>query len=494
MPTFFRPVGSVAADFIPFYWKGVYHLFYLRDYRDPAKHGEGTPWFHLSTRDFVEFADHGEALARGPIGSQDVWVFTGCVFEHEGLFHIFYTGHNSHFPKVGKPQQAVMHATSPDLLTWTKDPSGTFFAPDEGYEKDDWRDPFVFWNAEAGEFWMLLAARKKTGPSRFRGCVALCSSKDLKSWTVRDPFWAPDEYFTHECPDLFRIGDWWYLVYSTFSERCVTHYRMSRSLAGPWLAPANDTFDGRAYYAAKTAGDEGAQGNRRFVFGWLPTRDREKDDGWWQWGGDLVVHETRQNPDGTLRVLAPQSVLNQFGKLVSLELEPVLGQWNVIHESADAAPEPQGLLHASLVPADAIHANAVGRNSIITLGRLPDECLVETSIVFAPGTTSAGLLFRVGPTVDTYYQFRIEPFMQRVVIDRWSRPGDQPFMLERPVKLSPGEPVKIQALIDGTNLVIYVNEEVALSCRMYDYRTGSLGLQVVDGDATFKGTTVRVKA
>ena len=60
-------------------------------------------------------------------------------------------------------------------------------------------------------------------------------------------------YFTHECPDLFRMGEWWYLVFSEFSERCVTRYRMARSLAGPWLAPAEDTFDGRAFYAAKTA-------------------------------------------------------------------------------------------------------------------------------------------------------------------------------------------------------------------------------------------------
>lgn len=40
---FYRPVAGVAADFIPFYWDGAYHLFYLKDYRDPSGHGEGTP-------------------------------------------------------------------------------------------------------------------------------------------------------------------------------------------------------------------------------------------------------------------------------------------------------------------------------------------------------------------------------------------------------------------------------------------------------------------
>lgn len=31
---FYRPADGVAADFIPFYWNGEYHLFYLKDYRN----------------------------------------------------------------------------------------------------------------------------------------------------------------------------------------------------------------------------------------------------------------------------------------------------------------------------------------------------------------------------------------------------------------------------------------------------------------------------
>src|SRR5262249_13307817 len=123
----------------------------------------------------------------------------------------------------------------------------------------------------------------------------------LEHWALREPLWAPELYITHECPDLFRIGEWWYLLYSTYSERSVTHYRMSRSLQGPWLAPAVDTFDARAYYAAKSAG----VGHQRYLFGWLPTRTHEKDDGEWNWGGQLVVHELLQGPEGLLALRAP---------------------------------------------------------------------------------------------------------------------------------------------------------------------------------------------
>lgn len=471
MSIFYRPEQSVAADFIPFYWKGDYHLFYLRDWRDPARHGEGTPWWHLVTRDFVHFEDWGEALPRGAKEARDLYVFTGCVFESAGVFHIFYTGHNPHLCAAGHPMQGVLHATSPDLRTWTKDHEFNFFAPTaQGYEPNDWRDPFVYRDERRGEFAMLLAARKTTGPDRNRGCVALATSPDLFRWTVREPFWAPDEYFTHECPDLFRIGNWWHLVYSTFTERTVTHYRMSRSLAGPWLAPANDTFDSRASYAAKTAGND----RHRFVFGWLPTRAEEKDDGGWQWGGDLVVHELAQQPNGTLIVRPPKTVLSSFANRQPIAPTPVLGAWQT------------GARHFA--------ADAVGRHSMLALGDLPDECFVEMDVVVEQGTVAAGILFRADKTFDKNYQLRLEPANQRLVVDRWPRPGDQPFMLERPLAMKAGQPIRLRVLVSGTCLVAYANDAVALSCRMYEHRTGRLGLFVTEGKAHFSRVAVRTRA
>jgi len=53
----------------------------------------------------------------------------------------------------------------------------------------------------------------------------------------------------HEMPDLFRMGDRWYLLTTEYSDRSKTVYRSSESLAGPWTSPVDDAFDGRAYYA-----------------------------------------------------------------------------------------------------------------------------------------------------------------------------------------------------------------------------------------------------
>ena len=48
---------------------------------------------------------------------------------------------------------------------------------------------------------------------------------------------------------------------------------MSQSLEGPWIKLKDEAFDGRAYYAGRTAYD----GKRRVLFGWVPTKDQEND-------------------------------------------------------------------------------------------------------------------------------------------------------------------------------------------------------------------------
>lgn len=470
MTIFFKPSDGWAGDFIPFYWQGEYHLFYLKDYRDKVNHGEGTPWFHIGTQDFVHFADYGEAIPRGRVDEQDLYIFTGCAMEKDGVFHIFYTGHNPHFEAQGKPVQAVMHAVSDDLYTWRKVPQDTFYAPADRYEPHDWRDPFVFWDDEAGEFCMLLAARLKAGPSRRRGCTALCSSTDLARWHVCEPLWTPALYYTHECPDVFRMGDWWYLVFSEFSEACVTRYRMSRSLHGPWLAPANDTFDGRAFYAAKTA----ANGERRFLFGWNPTREGETDDGRWQWGGHMVVHQLRQQSDGTLTIDMPAAV-RQAMRIP----QPVAFTAGVGAFAAKGAS----------VQLDSPHAF-----SCAAAGALPAACRITARVTFAEGARNFGLMLRTSDDFEAGYTIRFEPAMQRMAFDLWPRAGDKPAMceLERPIRLQAGVPLDIEVLIDGTVCEVYAGGTVAMSARLYNHPSGQWGVFAGEGDVRFEQVSLQV--
>lgn len=478
---FFSPVGAVAADFIPFYADGQFRLFYLQDFRNHAEKGEGTPWYRVDTEDFVHFEEYGEMLARGTVEEQDLYVFTGCVLAANGMYHIFYTGHNPHLRRAGKPEQAVMHAVSDDLTHWTKLPEDTFFAPAEGYEPHDWRDPFVFWNEEKSEWQMLLAARIQEGPSRRRGCTALCASKDLKTWEVRDPLWSPQLYFTHECPDLFRMGEWWYLIYSEFSDRVVTRYKMAKSLAGPWLTPDDDQFDGRAFYAAKSAADSDG---RRFLFGWNPTRVGEKDDGGWQWGGNLVVHELRQQPDGALASYLPETVARAFGRPVPLTLSEQVGS------DAAGAIAPKG---------DIMQVSAPGTfRAAQTAEEMPRTCRITTTITPEEGTKGCGVLLHGSADFESAYYIRLEPYRNRLVFDRWPRPGDQAYALEleRPLDMSANQPITLDVFVDGSVCVVYADNgttSIAMNARLYDRPTGSVGIFVQDGTAQFTHPTLSVR-
>ncbi len=284
-PVFYSPPDGFVGDVIPVRHGGGFWLYYLLD-RHP---GEGTPWRLARTRDFVTFTDAGIGLPNGDAAADDFNAYTGSVVEANGAHHVFYTGLN---PKLldeatGLPLQVVMHAVSHDgMATWDKQPQDTFSAPGDRYDPADWRDPFVFRPDPDGPWRMLVTGRGLAGPSRRRGLIAQCVSWDLRSWEVVEPFWDPALYIAHECPDVFRMGEWWYLVYSEFSERFSTRYRMSRGPLGPWRLPdeGDGSLDGRAFYAAKTAADERGT---RYAVGWIPTRASESDDGEWEGSGNV---------------------------------------------------------------------------------------------------------------------------------------------------------------------------------------------------------------
>src|SRR5947208_2067500 len=85
---FYRPADSWVGDIIPYYKDGKFRLFFLNLWRETAKHGEGHPWYQVSTEDFIHFTEHGEMLPRGTRDEQDLSVATGCVLEAKGRYHI----------------------------------------------------------------------------------------------------------------------------------------------------------------------------------------------------------------------------------------------------------------------------------------------------------------------------------------------------------------------------------------------------------------------
>lgn len=471
---FYKPPGAWLADVMPFYAEGAFHLFHLHDLRELPEQVPGGHWgpvsLHLvTTTDFVHFENHGEVLHNGGESDQDLYVFTGSFIRADDRYLFFYCGFNPHFVDQNRPAQAVMRAQSRDLVHWKRLDTPPMGPTSDRYEMHDWRDPYVFWNEDAGEYWMILTARLKEGPPPRRGCLLRFTSPDLETWTDRGIFWSPGQYLNLECPEVFRIGDWWYLVYSTYSERWVTHYRMARSLDGPWQAPRNDTFDSRSFYAAKTSTD----GHRRYVIGWIPTRRDESDLGVWEWGGSLLAHEVVQNADGTLGVRPPAAVRARADQRRSFSPKP----WGRgASRSGDAGVSFEGVDGFS---------HALG-------DELPLQCRIEATLSFAEGTRGLGLILRASDDLEAGYYVRLEPHMQRLVLDILPRRGDYPFApeLERPVDLVPGRLHRLSVLVDGSIAVVYLDDTVAMTFRMYREGAGRLGVFCQEGAAEFADVEV----
>ena len=232
--------ADATGDAIPFFHDGKYHIFSLTPppgtgtYPDRLR----TTWQHTTSDNLVDWQNVGPALHPGGPGEPDSdGCWTGSVVFGEGIFHAFYTGYSirATFP------QTICHAVSADGVSWTKDPNNPCLLPKTDlYESLDWRDPYAFYNDEDKCYWMILSARRNSGPIARRGCVVLYRSRNMVTWEHYGPIYDPKHTNCPECPELYRIGDTWYLSYSRFSEFGGTIYRMSDNPFGGWRTPRRD--------------------------------------------------------------------------------------------------------------------------------------------------------------------------------------------------------------------------------------------------------------
>ncbi|QJA00233.1 glycoside hydrolase family 32 protein [Leifsonia sp. PS1209] len=458
MTRFYKPVGARLGDTIPFYWDGVYHVFFLKRFADDTHDRVETDWCHISTTDFVDFVDHGVAIPKGGVSDPDFSAATGSVIRVGDEFHAYYTGFRKWDGTSAGRHQTVLRARSTDLITWTKDPEFALLSDKDHYNADEWRDPFVFFNTERQRYQMLVAGQTLTGPVLRRGATVLAESETTDEWTISpEPFWAPGIYSMHECPDLFRMGDWWYLVYSTLTDRTVTRYRMSRTLDGPWISPADDELDGLGLYAAKTISD----GANRYLVGWATNNTAGQDGAGWLWGGNLVVHELVQQDDGRLLVKQP--------------------------EISRAVLESRA---QSRTPMPAKQVGSANGFATSTIARLPHAGMIDITLTAEPETKAFGIELRTTPERNHGYSVTFEPPLSRLLVDRLDR-----FGADRPYDIRPytgGSEVQLRIETQGELYVIYINDEQAITLRGYD-RTGTeFGVFATEGEVAVSDAELTV--
>ncbi len=422
------PKGAVG-DPMPVSIDGQMHLFYLSD--GPTGGEAFHPWHLATTQDFIHYVDQGEALAVvQDRGSREFALGTGSVIQVGDTYHAYYTGYN----RTLNPFEAILHATSKDLIHWTKHPEHTFTAP-SGYERNDFRDPHVIRMEEKGEYWMLVTAR-----TRGRGVIAKLVSKDLVKWEDGGILFANDSYARDgnlECPTLFKIGEYWYLSFSDQWPTRRTQYRMSRRIDGPYEKPKHYALDGAGFYAGKVAQHAG----QHYVVGWVGRKELLKDSGDYVWGGNLVVHRLSQQADGSLSVQVPESIRSLFSSATATHVRHDA----ISLEGADFRYKTLGTF--------ANDANSVYR---IT-GKIRAPNATGGTFGFEFGVKASG--GRVNLVLDA--ADKTANFFN-VPLSRAS--GTKP---QAKTEIEIGTALNFEIYINGSVVVMYVDDTYAFSSRMY---------------------------
>lgn len=333
--TYYKPYSGYVGDPMPFYDPVArdFKILYLQDYR-PNPAATYHPIRAVSTTDVAGYTALGELISCGGAAEQDAALGTGSTIysESEKLYYTFYTG-NKYQPTASESGQAVMVATSPDFKTWTK--NRTFFlrGEDYGYSRNDFRDPFVF-KGDDGLYHLLVSTTRNN-----KGTIAEFTSSDLKNWDSAGTFMTMMWDRFYECPDVFKMGDWWYLVYSEkhAAVRRVQYFKgktldelkaCTANDAGLWPDSHEGFLDSRGFYAGKTASD----GTNRYIWGWCPTRPGQDNTAVGaypnepEWAGNLVAHRIIQHSDGTLTLGEVKGISEKYGMEQELKLMEQSGQ------------------------------------------------------------------------------------------------------------------------------------------------------------------------
>lgn len=487
--TYYKPTVGYVGDPMPFFdpVAGDFKVLYLQDFR-PNPEGTYHPIWGVSTKDAAHYTSLGELVSCGTKKSQDAAIGTGSTIYDEAskLYYTFYTG-NKYLPTGDESAQAVMVATSADFKTWTKDRTFLLKGQDFGYDKNDFRDPFVF-KGDDGKFHMLIST-KKGG----KGSLAEFVSDDLKNWTDNGVFMTMMWDRFYECPDLFKMGDYWYLVYSEIHHavRRVQYFK-GRTLDELKACTANDVarwpdahegfLDSRGLYAGKTASD----GTNRYLWGWCPTRSGKDNTAVGaspaepEWAGNLVCYKLIQHEDGTLTLGEVEAISNKYNKVCEVEVKDQNGMSVVERKDAEGnliRDEKGEVIKDTILSGD---------NAYMLLSRLGSHNKISFTVTTSNEWDKFGISMVRGSDSKKYYTMVVNPenennrkvnFEEQGVEGKGFIAGIDGYVFARPAD----NVYNITIYTDNSICVMYINDVCSYTNRIYGIQKNCWSINSYNG-------------
>ncbi|WP_028234768.1 glycoside hydrolase family 32 protein [Pseudobutyrivibrio sp. MD2005] len=445
-------IEGFVGDTMPYFEDGTMNVFYLADQRN-GKQGYH-PWGLIQTKDFVNYDDSGVVINYGEtVESQDIALGTGSVIkDKDGVYHAFYTGHNDTF----SPKEAVMHATSNDMKSWTKIPEDTFTSTGN-YSTNDFRDPYVYYSDEDKCYEMLVTTRHEN-----MGVIVRYSSKDLSKWNDEGVFFENDmgSDSNMECPSLLQYKGKYYLAFSDQWPYREVHYRIADSINGPFEKTDVDIFDGNGFYAGRLETD----GDNLYVVGWNGTKKNHMDTDEYDWGGNMVIHQLAQKKDGTLVPIVNTNIENTLNN--EIKISPVK-----LTESAKA--------DENKVEFSGNQYEMAGYNNIM------GSYLLKTTVKNFDENSMFGFCFNTN--VDSVGNLNIvfNGPNKRIEFYNCSNIMEATAQSYIDFDLKDEDELNISIVISDGVVVMYVNDEMAFTTRMYLSQGMDFGVFSINSDVVF---------
>ncbi|MDQ0681002.1 levanase [Arthrobacter pascens] len=282
----------------PFFLDGLWHYYYL--YNPDYPEGNGTEWYHLTSKDLLTWKDEGVAIHKFRNGLGDIETGSAVVDDENTAGF----GKGAVIAVLTQQDQGVQRQS----LFYSTDGGYTFSSYGGNPVMDNpgaehWRDPKIVRDEANGQWVMVLAEGNKLG---------MYTSTDLKRWNYASGFDRTGLGLL-ECPDLFQMdldGDpakrTWVLAASangTEEGRTTGVAYWTGTWDGNRFTPADEKHQwldaGSDFYAAVTWDDprltEGQRMQSRQAIAWmnnwdyarkLPTQD-------WHGGMDSIVRDLR---------------------------------------------------------------------------------------------------------------------------------------------------------------------------------------------------------
>jgi len=439
----FDPNGNV-------FWRGRHHMGYI--YQERGVHY----WGHVSSTDLLHWRHHQPSLLPTP-DSPETGIFSGNGYVDRDGSRVLYLYHG-----VGVGN-CIAWSDDPDLETWHRHEGNPIVPNPEDPETADhtsW-DPCGWIDGDT--YYAVFGGKKNT----------VWKSADMQEWEMCGPFLAQaypgvDILEDISCPDFFKMGDKWVMV-------CISHALGARYYVGEWkneqLHPEYHemmSYCDNEFFAPESYTDDRG---RRILFAWVfDGRDKEAVSTPSGWSGMMSLPRVMTLGADNRLLMAPVEELEslRYNEVVLADQAiPADGSTNLAFEAVtenvvelEVEIDNNGATEFGLTvcgSADGKHQTVIGYDAVagtlkIDTSRSGDWQRLEKSVT---GTPKA--------TVEL-----------------------------APMKLNPGEPLKLRVFIDRCMIEVFANDgRLALSRVAYP-PAGATGTTLYANGGPATATHVRM--